>query len=124
MTVMFSTIFKEGKKQSVPNAGSRNGWPFRYVKSQLRYYLSIYLYRFSVYQSLIFSNRLIGKHVSDFYPNHFMLHNPAKQKQSTTLQCVDCDKNLNFNRVFSHSKRPSLRSNDPWRNYKLNYLNR
>ena len=102
-TVTVFKIFKE-TKQSAPNAASRNGWIFRYVTSRLRYYLSIYLYRFSVYQSLTFSKRLIDKHVSDFYPNHSMLHNPAKQKQSTTLQCVDCDENLTLNRVFSHSK--------------------
>ena len=32
-----------------------------------------------------------------------MLHNPATQKQSATLECMDCDENLNLNRAFGHS---------------------
>ena len=64
----------------------------------------MYLYRFSIYQSLIFSKKLIDKHLSDYYPNHSMLHNPATQKQSATLQCMDCDEKLNLNKVFGHSK--------------------
>ena len=97
-------IFKilEEVKQSVPNTASRNGWIFWYSKSRLRY-PSIYLYRFSIYYSLIFSNRLIDKHLSDYYPNHSILHNPATQKQSATLQCADCDENLNLSRVFATS---------------------
>ena len=49
---------------------------------------------------------LINKHLFDNYPNHSMLHNPATQtqKQSATLQCVNCDENLDLNRVFGHSK--------------------
>ena len=91
-------------KQSVPNAASRNGWNFLYSKSRLRY-PSIFLYRFSIYHSLTFSKRLIiDKRLSDHYPNHSMLHNPATQKQAATLQCVDWDENFNFNRVFGHSK--------------------
>ena len=39
----------------------------------------------------IFSQRLARKHLSDYYPNHFMLHNSATQKLSTTLQRVDCN---------------------------------
>ena len=42
-----------------------------------------------------------------------MSYNRATQKQSATMQCVDCDKNLNLNRVL----------NGPLTNYKLNYLN-
>ena len=52
-----------------------------------------------------------------------MLRNPATQKQSVTLQCVDWDENLNLNRVFGHSKWLSLQLNGPLRNYKLNYKN-
>ena len=68
---------------------------FSHSESPLRYP--------SIYHSLIFGKRLIDKHLSNYYPNHPMLHNPATQKQSATLQCADCDENLNLNRVFGHS---------------------
>ena len=45
----------------------------------------------------------LNKHLSDCYSNHSMLHNPATQKQSTTLQRVDCNRNINLNRDFSDS---------------------
>ena len=53
-------IFKslKGVKQSAANAASRNGWIFYiYIKSRLRCGTT-YLYRFSIYHSLIFSKRL------------------------------------------------------------------
>ena len=94
-------IFKilRGIKQSAPNAVSRNGWIFRYSKSRLRC-PSIYLYGFSICHSLSFSKRFIDKHLSDSCPNHSMLHSSATQKQSATLQRVDCNINLNLNRVL------------------------
>ena len=65
-------IFKilKGVKQSAPNAASRNGWVFLYIKSRLRYG-TIYLYRFSIYHSLTFSKRLISKHLSDCFLRSF-----------------------------------------------------
>ena len=52
-----------------------------------------------------------------------MLHNPATQKQSATLQWADCDENLNLKRVFGHPKWLSFQLNGPLRNYKLNHPN-
>ena len=60
----------KGVKQSAPNAASRNGWIFRYIKSRLRY-RTTYLYRFSIYHSIIFSKRLVGKHLSDYFLRSF-----------------------------------------------------
>ena len=76
-TVTIFKILKEAK-QSAPNASSRNGWIFWYNKSRL-IYPSIYFYRFPIYHSLTFSKILIDKHLSDYYPNHSMLHSLATQ---------------------------------------------
>ena len=94
---------KENIKQSALNAESRNGWIFLYSKSRLRY-PSIYLYCFSIKHSLTSGKRLIDKHLSYYHPHRSLFYNTATQKQSATLQCVDCDENLNLNRVFGHSK--------------------
>ena len=42
---------------------------FWYFESRLRYW-KLYLYRFTIYDSLIFSERLITKHLPYCYPNH------------------------------------------------------
>ena len=116
-------IFKilRGVRQSAPNAASLNGWIFWYSESRLRY-PSIYLYRFSMYHSLISSKRSIDKHLSDYYPNQSMLHNPANPKKICHTAMHGLWSNLNFNRAFGHSKWMSSQSNGPLRNCKLNYL--
>ena len=91
----------------------RNGI-FGFTKSWLRY-SSIHLYRFSVYHSLISSKRLLFK--------SFYVAQPSHTKQPVTLQGVDCDTNLNLNRVLGHSKQLSLQLNGRLRNYESNYLN-
>ena len=65
-------IFKilKGVKQSAPNAASRNGWIFLYIKSRLRYGAT-HLYGFSIYHSLIFSKILVDRHLSDCYLRSF-----------------------------------------------------
>ena len=74
--------------------------------------------------TIIFYTNLLGcnKHLSDYYPNNSMLHNPEKQKQPATLQHVDCNRNLNLIGSLVILKE-SLQLNGPLRNYKLNYLN-
>ena len=110
-------------RQSASNAASRNGWILWYMERQVRY-RATYLYCFYIYHSLIFSKEWSVNHHSDYYPDHFMLHNSATQKQSSTLQHVKRNNSLkNLNRVFDHSKWMTFHLNCLLGNYKLNCLN-
>ena len=53
----------------------------------------------------ISSNIFVLFFPSDYYSDHFMLHNSSTQKQSSTLQNGKSNNSLkNLNRVFGHSK--------------------
>ena len=94
-TTMIFKILK-GIKQSGPNAASLNGWIFRYIKSRLRY-RTIYLYRSSIYQSLIFSKRLVCKHLSNCYLRSFYIFVPFLHLSKPYLYIkMSFDKHQNY----------------------------
>ena len=48
--------------------------------------ISIHIFvTFFPFITILFFKGLIDKHLSDYFPNDSMLHNPATQKQSATL---------------------------------------
>ena len=93
------------------------------MERRVRYQQHI-LYCFYMYHNLIFSKDWSVNHHSDYYPDHFMLHNSATQKQSSKLQHLKSNNSLkNLKRVFGHSKWMTLQLNCLLGNYKLSCLN-
>ena len=83
-----------------------DGLLIKYISVEIS--MDIFLLFFFYLSLPYFSKRLIDKQLSDYYPNHFMLHNPATQQELATLQRVDYNRNLNLNKVFGHSKSPIM----------------
>ena len=70
---------------------------FFYIKSRL-IYRTIYLYHFSIYDSLIFIRSLVGKHLSDCYLRSFyVVQLGTAHMEATTFQHMNCKEKLNLN---------------------------